>query len=481
VEHPLSNYWPHFTFSAVVYVAILVTVIPLVLLTKKEPTSAVAWCLAVLLMPLVGALLFWFFGYNRVHRQVRRKRAHLAQYRESHPPRRREADRETASDPAAPEIAQQALRAHAYPASAGNAVVLYHDTSDAYHALFDAVREAMHHVHLEFFSIHGDESGTRLLDLLAEKARAGVQVRLLLDAVGSLYLRRRAVRNLLEAGGKKAIFFPLNRLRSLVQVNMRNHRKIVVVDGRIGFTGGMNIGDSYLGKDPYFGYWRDTFLRIDGPAVAGLQRTFAEDWDFTTEEALTGAAYFPDLPPAGDAVVQVATGGPDQSVNCIREIYFMGMVSARQRLWIASPYFVPDQGLLDALRLACYRGADVRLLTIHRPDHYLAFYAGRYYFTELLEMGIRVYLYRKGMMHSKFMLVDGSWGLVGSANLDIRSLRLDFEAGVILHSAAQVSEMEAAFERDLADSELLDAKSFASRSMSIRLLENACRLLAPAL
>src|SRR5262249_30012782 len=174
----------------------------------------------------------------------------------------------------------------------------------------------------------------------------------------------------------RVLFFGLSRLRSLVQVNMRNHRKIVIVDGRIGFTGGMNIGDSYLGKDTYFGYWRDTFLRLEGPAVAGLQRTFTEDWDFTTKEALTGPAYFPDLPSAGDSVVQVAASGPDQLINCIREIYFMGMADARERLWIASPYFVPDQGLLDALRLARYRGADVRLLTILRPDHYLSFYAG---------------------------------------------------------------------------------------------------------
>jgi cardiolipin synthase len=477
----LSNFWSHFTFSAVLYVAILVTVIPLVLLTKKEPTSAVAWCLAVLLMPLVGALLFWFFGYNRVHRQIRRKRKHHAHYQESHPPQKRGADREAPTDPAASEIAKQALRANAYPASGGNAVALYHDTTEAYQELLNAVSLATHHIHLEFFSIHGDESGTRLLDLLAEKARAGVQVRLLLDAVGSLYLRRRALQNLVGAGGKKAIFFPLNRLRSLVQVNMRNHRKIVVVDGRIGFTGGMNIGDSYLGKDPYFGYWRDTFVRIDGPAVAGLQRTFTEDWDFTTQEALTGPPYFPDLAAAGDAVVQVAAAGPDQAVNCIREIYFMGMAGARQRLWIASPYFVPDQGLLDALRLACYRGADVKLLTIQRPDHYLSFYAGRYYFSELLDMGVRVHLYHKGMMHSKFMLVDGGWALVGSANLDIRSLRLDFEAGVLLHTPAQVAQMEAAFEHDLADAETLDAKSFAARSLGIRLVENACRLLAPAL
>lgn len=477
----MLDYLPHVTFLAVLNLAILVIVIPWVLLTKKEPTSAVAWCLAVLLMPLVGALLFWMFGYNRVHRQIRKKRAHHAHFHQRHPPQQREADQEAPAQPAAPEVARQALHANAYPVSFGNAVALHHDTTKAFMALLDAIHQAKQHVHLEFFSVHGDETGTRLLELLSEKARAGVEVRLLLDAVGSLYLRRKSLAELREAGGKVAYFFPLNRLRSLVQVNLRNHRKIVVVDGRVGFTGGMNIGDAYLGRVPSIGYWRDEFLRIEGPAVAALQRTFIEDWDFTTQEALTGAAYFPDHTPAGDAVVQVAAGGPDQEISCIREIYFMGIVSACKRLWIASPYFVPDQGLLDALRLARYRGVDVRLLSILRPDHYLSFYAGRYYFTELLDIGVKVYQYCRGMMHSKFMLVDSEWGLVGSANLDIRSLRLDFEAGVLLYSPSLVADMETAFCRDLEASQQLEIKTFAGRSLATRLLENACRLLAPAL
>ncbi len=477
----MLHYWPHFTLFAMLNIAIVVVVIPWVLLTKREPTSAVAWCLAVLLVPILGAVLFWVFGYNRVHRQVRRKREHHAHFHELHPPRKREAQCGVEPDPAASEVARSAARAHAYPASDGNTVAIYSDTTDAYQALLEAIRQAKHHVHLEFFSIHGDETGSRLLDLLAEKARQGIEVRLLLDAVGSLYLRRAALRNLCEAGGKCEVFFPLNRLRSLVQVNMRNHRKIVVVDGKIGFTGGMNIGDSYLGKDAYFGYWRDTFVRVEGPSVAGLQRTFAEDWDFTTHEALTGPAYYPDISPTGNALVQVAVSGPDQLINCLREIYFMGMVSARRRLWIASPYFVPDLGILDALRLACYRGVDVRLLSILRPDHYLSFYAGRYYFSELLESGVKVYQYCKGMMHSKFMLVDSSWALVSSANLDIRSLRLDFEAGVLLHDPSLVAELEAAYQRDLEASEELDLRTFAGRSLGTRLLENACRLLAPAL
>jgi cardiolipin synthase len=477
----LSEYWQHLTFLAVLNTVVVLTVIPLVLFTKREPQSAVAWCLAVALMPLVGALLYSIFGYNRVHRLVRRKRRHHVHFQERRSSHVHDAEIDSAGNYPTSAVIRQAIRAGAYPGVAGNRVTLYQDTQEAFDAMLDAIRQARHHVHLQFFSVHSDVAGMKLLDLLAEKARVGVIVRLLLDSVGSLYLRRYALQKLIDAGGRCAFFFPLTRLRSLIQVNMRNHRKIVVVDGRIGFTGGMNIGDAYLGKNPCMGYWRDTFLRLEGPAVAGLQSVFAEDWDFTRQETLTESEYFPHIDPVGDSVVQPAAGGPDQVVNSIREIYFMGMVEARRKLWLASPYFVPDRGLLDALRLARYRGADVRLLTIMRPDHYLSFYAGRYYFSELLECGIQVHLYRKGMMHSKFMLVDGEWGLISSANLDIRSLRLDFEAGVLLHSPSLVLEMESAFERDLADAVPLVAEEFQARPLRTRLLENACRLLAPAL
>src|SRR6516165_5568025 len=229
----MTEYLPHLTLLAALNVVAVVVVIPLVLLTKKEATSAVAWCLAVLLVPIAGALLFWMFGYNRVHRQVRRKQAHQARYRERHPPRRPEAQRggDQAETPEN-DLGRMALCANAFPVSHGNRVALYHDTADALAALLDAIKQAQRHVHLEFFSIHNDATGARLLDLLIDKAKQGLEVRVLFDAVGSVHLGRGTVHRLREAGVKTAAFFPLNRLRSLVQVNMRNHRKIVLADGR---------------------------------------------------------------------------------------------------------------------------------------------------------------------------------------------------------------------------------------------------------
>jgi cardiolipin synthase len=479
----LFDYLPHITtVTFVLDILVVVVVIPWVLMTKPNSTAAVAWCLIVVLMPLLGALLFWVFGYTHVSRPLRRVQRQRTTFRARHPPQTQEAARgEEKPTPTWCDLGEIACKVSAFPVSAGNAVTLYHDTGLAFDAILAAVAHARHHVHLEFYILRNDATTERLIALLADRARAGVEVRLLYDAMGCVNLKGRILRPLEQAGGRATAFLPLNPLRSRIQVNLRNHRKVVVIDGRIAFTGGMNVGDEYLGRCPEFGYWRDSFLRLEGPAVAGLQRIFTEDWDFAAGEALNDDAYFPELEEVGDTVVQVVESGPDQEVKTIREVYFAAILSARDRLWVASPYFVPDSGLLDALRLARYRGVDVRLLTVLRPDHRLAWYAARYYYPALLEAGVEIHRYKRGMMHAKLMLADGQWAMVGSANLDNRSLHLSFEAGCVLHSPPLVAELEVQFRQDVMDSVRLDADAFAARSFTERLTENACRLLSPLL
>jgi cardiolipin synthase len=479
----LTDYLPHVGLVALAELVIILLVVPWVLLTKKDATAALAWCLIVVFVPFLGALLFWAFGYNYV-RRLRRKRQHRAAFRREHPPRTPFAGRASDDDDqesSDPDLARLARKVRAFPMTQGNHVTLYHDTRQAYEALLETIAQARHHVHLEFYIFRSDATGRRLAELLMQKAKEGVEVRLLYDAMGCVRTRQAMFRDLRQAGGKVAAFLPINPLRSYIQVNLRNHRKIVVVDGRVGFTGGMNVGDEYLGKDPYFGYWRDQFVRVEGPAVNGLQRVFVEDWDFAVGEALESDSYFPELPPMGIAAVQVVESGPDQDINSIRELFFAAILNARHRLWISSPYFVPDGSLLDALRLARYRGVDVRLLSLMKPDHFLSFYAGRYYWTEMLNVGARVYQYARGMMHAKILMVDGRWALVGSPNLDNRSLRLNFEAACMLYSPELVIALEQQFLRDLEDAELLDPKRYAERPLPDRLIENGCRLFSPLL
>jgi cardiolipin synthase len=479
------EYLQEITVVALLNALLIATVIPLVLLKKRDSTVAVAWCMVVFFLPLVGGLLYWVFGYNYLFRRVRGKSSHQASFKADHPPTSREATRGV-SDPnnseAVPSsLALLGLALNSFPISHGNQVTLYHETEHAFAGLLEAIRAAQHHIHLEFFILRSDATGERLIEVLTQKVREGVEVRLLYDSVGGLFLKRGMLRPLLQAGGSVYNFLPVNPLRSWVRVNLRNHRKIAVIDGQIGFTGGMNIGDEYLGKSKRFGYWRDNFLRLEGPAVAGLQRIFIEDWDFAAREPLNQPIYFPALPPAGEDTVQVMESGPDQEVNSIREMYFGAILSARERLWMASPYFVPDKGILDALRLARFRGVDVRLLCLMRPDHFLSFHASRYYWGDALAMGIKVYQYARGMMHCKLMMVDGQWAMAGSANLDNRSLHLNFEVGCMLHSPRLVADLEHRFEYDLSESIPLDRNLFTRRPFLGRLTDNACRLFSPIL
>ncbi len=469
----MSHYLPH-TILGSLELFVLLVCIPWVLLTKKDPTSATAWCLLVIFLPIVGGLLFWVFGYNYLLHQMRYRRFKPSLFRERHLTQ----EDLGPADPA--NLAHIARSVRAFPVVGGNAVTCYRETSAAFADLLAAIEGARHHVHLEYFILRSDATGMQLLEVLTKKAKEGVQVRLLYDAMGGLHFKRSALVPLTEAGGEVAVFLPLNPLRSLIRVSLRNHRKIAVVDGRVAFTGGMNIGDEYLGKGR-LGYWRDAVLRIEGPAAGQLQRVFCEDWEFATRTRLEGTEYFPTLEAAGSSTLQVASSGPDQEVNTIREIYFAAILAARKRVWIASPYVIPDAGLFDALRLARHRGVDVRVLSLARPDHYVSYYAGRYYAAELLGMGVKVYQYQRGMMHAKTILVDSEWAMVGSANLDNRSLHLNFEVGCLLHDANLAAGLEEEFLRDLEVSVPMDHAVLARRTLAGRVLDNACRLLAPTL
>lgn len=448
-----------------------------VLTIKREPTSALAWCLLVVFLPIIGSLLFVLLGYQSIHVPLRRKRRHASEYR-GRPPAPEGPD----ADGGYEGLAALARRLGAAPLTGGNTVTLYHDGAPAYQAMLDAIAAARHHIHMEFFITRGDDSGVRFMTALAERARTGVEVRFLYDAVGSWRLHHRALNILTQAGGKAYPFLTLmNPLRRRIQINLRNHRKVLVVDGCIGFTGGLNIGDEYLGRDPFFGPWRDTFMCVEGPAVWGLQRVFTEDWDFSAEESLATDAYFPESPPRGNANVQVAWSGPDQDDKTIREVYFAAIMRARRRVWLATPYFVPDSALFDALCLAARLGRDVRILSPFRPDKWLPHLAGRYQFFELLRAGGKVYQYTAGFLHAKVLIVDDVWSSVGSPNFDNRSLHLNFEVTCLIESETVTRELEAQFLRDFAVSIRLDAGTYIHRPFVAKMSENACRLLSPVL
>lgn len=468
--------WPGVTGAlALLDLALVLLTLAWVLTVKREPTSAMAWCLLVILVPIIGMLLFVVFGYQSVHPPLKKKRRHAQTF---HNPL---TQRDFPVDAGYEGLAELAQQLGAQPMLPGNLLELYDDGASAYEAMLEAIKSAKHHVHMEFFIARGDDSGLKFMHALAERARAGARVRFLYDAMGSWKLHNRALRILTQAGGQAVPFLPLlNPLRRRIQINLRNHRKILVVDGKVAFTGGLNLGDEYLGMSRFFGPWRDTFVRVEGPAVEGMQRVFAEDWDFASDEEL-GPSYFPPQRSAGHGRVQVAWSGPDQDRKTIREVYFAAIMRARKRVWLATPYFVPDASLLDALCLAARSGRDVRVVCPFRPDKWVPHLASRYYWGDLLQAGGKVYQYTTGFYHTKLLLVDDAWASIGTPNFDNRSLYLNFELTCLVEDQPTLQKVEKQFLSDMSQSIRLTTESFGHRPFVAKMAENVCRLLSPVL
>jgi cardiolipin synthase len=373
--------------------------------------------------------------------------------------------------------------------TAGNHIELLPPDERALQRIEQAISEARRSVWAEAYIIRNDETGSRFLDLLARKAREGLTVRILYDALGSLGIDADRLAAIGTAGGRVQAFLPLNPLRRRWAVHLRNHRKLIVVDGRLGFTGGMNVGNEYSGRlgrrlaarrtSGRAATWHDTHLLVRGPAVADMAQIFAEDWAFATEESLP----LPERSPAeaDGHLLAVVPSGPDQHHNANGLTYFAGIASARQRVWITSAYFVPDQPTLRALLSAALRGVDVRLLIPERGDVALVDAAARSDFPALLRGGVRIFQYTSTVLHAKTMVVDGTWTLVGSANMDRRSFRLNFELGALVAGRRFARQLEERFLTDLVGSREVSEPWLAGYGPLARLRDGAARLLGPLL
>jgi len=467
--------------------------------------STLAWIFSILALPVAGAVAYLMLAGPSIRRTKRRRRAATPAVRVSAVAAARAAAARgaRAGDDALSTgeltLLQLAEKLTDLEPSGGNAVDLLVDNEKAFECIEKALAGAQRMIWAESYIIQKDETGQRFLELLTERARAGVDVRLLFDAMGSFSIDAPRLAALQAAGGKARAFLPVNPLRKRWAVNLRNHRKLIVVDGETGFTGGMNIGNEYSGQlrkrlrearrsEP--DHFQDAHLQIHGPAVAELAQAFADDWAFSTDEDLPRTS--PPAPhdkrgrldvkdEAGSAVVAIIPSGPDQRHNANALVHFAGIASARHRIWIESAYFIPDQSLLTALIVAALRGVDVRVVVPSISDVGIVRAAARSYYPALLRGGVRVFEYQPCMLHSKTLVVDGRWGLVGSANMDIRSFRLNFELGALVMGRAFASRMEKRFETDMADSIEITAESLAGQGWWAKLRDGFARLLSPLL
>jgi cardiolipin synthase len=460
--------------------------IPHLLLLKKRPSATLAWLWAIVFIPFLGALAYFAVGTDRLKRRRLRRRSLYSTIS-----KHRNAQAGSIGPATAailrklPQRDRQFLqllsRINQLPVSSAGHLRILRDAVEFYSALEKRIREARHHVHLEFYVWNPDETGTRFLRLLAEAARRGVIVRLLLDGVGSHGFTESLLADLRAAGGQFSWFQSLDPKRNRFFLNLRNHRKLQVIDGTAAFVGGMNIGREYEGLDPALGHWRDVQVEVDGPIVSELQDVFADDWFFATGEKISAPEFFPASTTDARHVAHVVLGGPDRRNEPISKSIVSLLNEASERVWIATGYFVPDDIVLAALELAASRGVDVRLLISEKNDHPWLVVVGRSYYGQLLAAGVRIFEYSVGINHAKVMLADDRWGMIGSANLDYRSMRLNFELNLLFHSVEHNGELARIFEHDFRLCQEIDAAVFARRPFRRKFMEAALRPLSPML
>lgn len=471
-------------FASLLGYALTLLLLPVVLLTKKDqPVSTVAWVMAIVTMPLVGAFLFAVFGVNRVARRRLQSRQRVqASFSGLLPPITESPmaqDAECGPAPAA--LRRIARRLGSTRAMWGNAVDVLHDADRVFDEIEAAIQNAQSSIHLEYYIWQPDLTGTRLRDLLIARARAGVKVRFLYDTLGSIWLTRRFLQPMRDAGIHVATFVPGRNLFERWSINLRSHRKIIIVDGQVGFTGGMNVGDEYLGRDPYFGYWRDTHLRLRGPVVLQLQEVFALDWMYATRERLFQPELFPTAIQTGGVTAQVLSGGPDDDENVFHTLMFAAINEARHTVTLMTSYFVPPAAIVSALETAALRGVRVRIMVSGPKTYWMTRHACRSFYDSLLQAGVEIYEYRRGQQHAKTLAIDDCWSLVGTPNCDARSLFLNFEVAVAIYDVTIAEQLKAHFDLDTPDARQIELETWSRRSTFERLKENFCRMFSPVL
>ncbi|MCL5965979.1 MAG: cardiolipin synthase [Deltaproteobacteria bacterium] len=455
--------------------------VPRIILERRHPSATMAWVLAIALLPVVGVPLYFLVGGRRIRRHIRAKLETMGAA---------EFSVENRVPPAALPVPSAAacgrvlMAAGTPPPVSGNAIRIVEEGTEAYEAFLGLIEEARDHIHAQFFILDVDVVGRRFIHALSARARAGVRVRLLLDAVGSWRALLSIVRPLRKAGGEVAAFLPALPLHRKWSAHLRNHRKLLIADGSAAFTGGMNIGSKYMGPRPDARQWRDNAVVIRGAAVRDLQALFLDDWAFATDETGPPGRFFPSLPaiPGGDArdaTVQVVPSGPDRVMRPNYQGVFTAFTAARERVWVATPYFVPDDAIGGALENAALRGLDVRLLVPGKSDLRMVALAGRSYFEDLMRAGVRISVYRPTHLHAKVLVIDDAVAVVGSSNVDIRSFFLNFELGLFLYGRKEIAALAKWFERNVADSAELSPDAFARRPRITRLIEDTCRIFSP--
>jgi len=456
----------------------LVGVVMVVILDNRNPLKTISWVLVLILLPYVGLFLYIFLGQR--YRKVKIISRKSIRSIENNPSNLYEELDPLSYPPQCIGLIQLLRQNNAQPVFSGNQVRLLTDGREQFDVLFEDIRKAKKHIHLEYYIIDSCKIGYELQSLLIQKAQEGIEVRVIYDDLGSWHTKQKFFREMRDAGVQVFPFLKVLIPWLSPKTNYRNHRKIVVIDGEIGYTGGFNFADRYM-DGGNFDYWRDSQVRIEGKGVYGLQTAFLIDWFFISRDLITSKSYFPDVPVKGHCLVQSATSSIDTDWENILQGIFKILTTAQSYVYLQTPYFLPSESLLTAMQTAALSGVDVRLMVPENSDTKVALKGMHSYFTEILEAGVKIYVYQKGFLHAKTVVSDDIVSSVGSTNLDYRSFELDFEVNAFVYDQAFAQGMRSVFLRDQNDCREIILDEWTDRPKIKKWIESICRVFGPQL
>lgn len=456
----------------------------LIFIERKDPSTTWAWLMIMIILPVFGFIIYLLLGQNFSRARLFKEK------KEFDTIKRRKLSKDFTSkehEHIGGEQYLDLIRMNYTHSGAkctyNNEVDVYYNGVDKFKQLIKDLKNAKKFIHIQYYIIRPDRLGKKIMSILEEKAAEGVEVRFLVDSMGSYKVTKRSLKNFTKNGGKFEIFFPGILPHVNTRINYRNHRKMVIIDGEYGYTGGFNVGDEYINENKHIGFWRDTHIRIRGEAVNDLTNRFLLDWCYASGEEIDDfSKFYPKNPIRdGDIAIQIVTSGPDHNEEYIKNAYMKMINNAKKYVYLETPYFVPDAPMLEALKLSALSGVDVRLIIPGKPDHVFMKWAASAYIGDLLNAGAKVYLYQNGFIHAKTIVADGKVCTVGTANMDMRSYCLNFEVNAFIYDDRVANNLETQFFKDIEDCKVMTKEEYDKRSIALRIRESIIRLISPIL
>lgn len=463
--------------------------ITIVFFQRKDPKTVWTWLLLLYFIPVLGFVFYLLIGTDMYKKKMFKvkeieDRLNEAVRQQEHQLRSRELEKQTPDIAGYADLVMFNLDTMGSVLTNTNEVEILTDGNQKFEQLICDLRGAREFIHIQYYIIKNDVLFERIRKELVKKVEEGVEVRILFDSMGCRTVPHSYWKRLNEEGIRTAEFFPAIFKRLQLRINFRNHRKIVVIDNRVGYVGGFNIGKEYIGLDDKFGYWRDTHLRIQGSGILSLHLRFLLDWNYAAGENLFGQRkYFEKVYPGekDNCLIQIISSGPDTARQMIHDNYLRLITKAKERIYIQSPYFIPDESVMDALMIAVHSGVEVNIMIPCKPDHPFVYWATYSYIGDLVMAGANCYTYDNGFLHAKGIVVDGKVFCYGTANMDIRSFSLNFEVNAVIYNEEKAKEMEDRFRADLKVCTKITGNMYAGRKLIIRIKEQMCRLMSPVL